>query len=44
VRCVMLRFACVVVAAQPTIPGLPILPAYYRIDVDTTTGKIIGLA
>jgi formyltetrahydrofolate synthetase len=32
------------VGDMPTIPGLPTLPAYYKIDVDLKTGKIQGLS
>mmetsp|Transcript_17361 Transcript_17361/g.37705 ORF Transcript_17361/g.37705 Transcript_17361/m.37705 type:complete len:657 (+) Transcript_17361:127-2097(+) len=30
--------------AMPTIPGLPTRPAYYNIDVDVETGKVVGLS
>ena len=26
------------------MPGLPTRPSYYNIDIDTKTGKIIGLS
>jgi len=26
-----------------TMPGLPIRPAYYEIDIDMETGKVVGL-
>lgn len=29
---------------MPTIPGLPTRPAIYDIDIDTKTGKVIGLS
>jgi len=29
---------------MPTIPGLPIRPVYYDIDIDPVTGKITGLS
>lgn len=29
---------------MPTIPGLPTRPVFYDIDIDTKTGKIIGLS
>eukprot|EP00741_Cyanophora_paradoxa_P023229 tig00021579_g22436.t1 len=29
---------------MPTIPGLPTRPAYYEIDLDPETGKIVGLS
>mmetsp|Transcript_7530 Transcript_7530/g.12951 ORF Transcript_7530/g.12951 Transcript_7530/m.12951 type:complete len:642 (+) Transcript_7530:156-2081(+) len=32
------------VGDMPTIPGLPTLPAYYKIDVDLKTGKVLGLS
>jgi len=32
------------VGDMPTIPGLPTLPAYYRIDIDMETGKVQGLS
>uniref|UniRef100_A0A7S0N2S8 formate--tetrahydrofolate ligase n=1 Tax=Pyramimonas obovata TaxID=1411642 RepID=A0A7S0N2S8_9CHLO len=32
------------VGDMPTIPGLPTRPAYYKIDIDTKTGKIVGLS
>jgi len=32
------------VGDMPTIPGLPTRPAYYLIDVDCKTGKIVGLS
>mmetsp|Transcript_14197 Transcript_14197/g.38093 ORF Transcript_14197/g.38093 Transcript_14197/m.38093 type:complete len:654 (+) Transcript_14197:84-2045(+) len=30
--------------AMPTIPGLPTRPAYYNIDVDVESGKVVGLS
>jgi len=32
------------VGDMPTIPGLPTKPAYYNIDIDLKTGKIVGLS
>jgi formate--tetrahydrofolate ligase len=32
------------VGAFPTIPGLPTRPAYYEIDIDVVTGKVVGLS
>jgi len=32
------------VGDMPTIPGLPTKPCYYKIDVDTKTGKVVGLS
>jgi formyltetrahydrofolate synthetase len=29
--------------AMSTMPGLPIRPAYYEIDIDMETGKVVGL-
>jgi formyltetrahydrofolate synthetase len=29
--------------AMSTMPGLPIRPAYYEIDLDLETGKVVGL-
>ncbi|XRA99227.1 formate--tetrahydrofolate ligase [Pycnococcus provasolii] len=29
---------------MPTIPGLPTRPAYYEIDIDMETGKVLGLS
>eukprot|EP00188_Purpureofilum_apyrenoidigerum_P005681 Plantae.Rhodophyta-Purpureofilum_apyrenoidigerum.ctg7662.p1 GENE.Plantae.Rhodophyta-Purpureofilum_apyrenoidigerum.ctg7662~~Plantae.Rhodophyta-Purpureofilum_apyrenoidigerum.ctg7662.p1 ORF type:complete len:636 (+),score=128.71 Plantae.Rhodophyta-Purpureofilum_apyrenoidigerum.ctg7662:91-1998(+) len=29
---------------MPTIPGLPTRPCYYEIDLDPTTGKVLGLS
>jgi len=31
------------VGDMPTIPGLPTRPAYYNIDIDLETGKVLGL-
>ncbi len=30
--------------AVNTMPGLPIRPVYYEIDVDLETGKVVGLS
>ncbi|XP_062086844.1 formate--tetrahydrofolate ligase-like [Humulus lupulus] len=32
------------VGTMSTIPGLPTRPCFYEIDLDTTTGKVIGLS
>ncbi|KAM9995076.1 hypothetical protein ACTFIY_001245 [Dictyostelium cf. discoideum] len=32
------------VGSMATIPGLPTRPCFYEIDIDTNTGKIIGLS
>ena len=32
------------VGEMPTIPGLPTRPVFYEIDIDTATGKILGLS
>jgi formate--tetrahydrofolate ligase len=32
------------VGEMPTIPGLPTRPVFYDIDIDTRTGKIVGLS
>jgi formyltetrahydrofolate synthetase len=32
------------VGTMSTMPGLPTRPAYYEIDVDLETGKIVGLS
>jgi len=37
-------FLVPLVGEFPTIPGLPTRPAYYEIDVDVKTGKVIGLS
>lgn len=29
---------------MPTIPGLPTRPCYYDIDIDPTTGAVVGLS
>ena len=31
------------VGDMPTIPGLPTRPAYFNIDIDLETGKVLGL-
>lgn len=36
-------FVLVICGTVQTMPGLPTRPAYYNIDIDTETGKIIGL-
>jgi methylenetetrahydrofolate dehydrogenase (NADP+) / methenyltetrahydrofolate cyclohydrolase / formyltetrahydrofolate synthetase len=36
-------FVLVLCGAIQTMPGLPTRPAYYDIDVDVETGKVIGL-
>jgi len=38
------RFVFPLVGTMPTIPGLPTRPAYYEIDIDVDTGKVIGLS
>jgi len=37
-------FVYPLVGDMPTIPGLPTKPAYYNIDIDFNTGKIVGLS
>jgi formyltetrahydrofolate synthetase len=37
-------FLVVLIGTFPTIPGLPTRPAYYEIDVDVETGKVVGLS
>lgn len=32
------------VGTMSTMPGLPTRPCFYEIDLDTTTGKVIGLS
>lgn len=32
------------VGTMSTMPGLPTRPCFYDIDLDTTTGKVIGLS
>ncbi|MCI02403.1 formate-tetrahydrofolate ligase, partial [Trifolium medium] len=32
------------VGTMSTMPGLPTRPCFYDIDIDTTTGKVIGLS
>lgn len=32
------------VGTMSTMPGLPTRPCFYDIDVDTTSGKVIGLS
>ncbi|KJE92827.1 mthfd1 protein [Capsaspora owczarzaki ATCC 30864] len=32
------------VGAMPTMPGLPTRPAFFEIDLDLTTGEVIGLS
>lgn len=32
------------VGAMSTMPGLPTRPCFYDIDIDTTTGRVIGLS
>lgn len=36
-------FVFPLVGAMMTMPGLPTRPAYYDIDLDLETGKVIGL-
>lgn len=36
-------FVLVICGTIQTMPGLPTRPAYYDIDIDTSTGKVIGL-
>jgi len=38
------RFLTVYVGPIMTMPGLPIRPCFYDIDIDLETGKIVGLA
>jgi hypothetical protein len=32
------------VGSMMTMPGLPTRPAYYDIDIDTATGRVLGLS
>ncbi|KAF3667758.1 hypothetical protein FXO37_09853 [Capsicum annuum] len=32
------------VGTMSTMPGLPTRPCFYEIDIDTSTGKVIGLS
>lgn len=36
-------FVLVICGTITTMPGLPTRPAYYDIDIDTETGKVVGL-
>lgn len=38
------RFIYPLVGTMSTMPGLPTRPCFYEIDLDTTTGKVIGLS
>jgi formate--tetrahydrofolate ligase len=32
------------VGTMSTMPGLPTRPCFYEIDIDTTTGRVVGLS
>jgi methylenetetrahydrofolate dehydrogenase (NADP+) / methenyltetrahydrofolate cyclohydrolase / formyltetrahydrofolate synthetase len=36
-------FVVVYLGTIKTMPGLPVRPAYYQIDIDCETGKVEGL-
>ncbi|XP_044512410.1 formate--tetrahydrofolate ligase-like [Mangifera indica] len=38
------RFIYPLVETMSTTPGLPTRPCFYDIDIDTTTGKVVGLS
>ncbi len=42
--CIVLHVVLMFDLQMPTIPGLPTRPAFYEMDIDPATGRIVGLS